>query len=568
MKSLLESGVHFGHQTRRWDPRMARFIFAERNGIHIIDLQKTLGEVKKGYEAVRKAVIDGKSVLFVGTKKQARAAVKREAERCNQFFVNHRWLGGMLTNFTTIRKSIIRLKKIEKMEVDGTFDSLVKKEKLGLLKEKEKLERNLGGIKNMDNLPGLIFIVDSKKESIAVTEARKLNIPIVAIVDTNCNPNDIDFPIPGNDDAIRAIDLFCSIIANACLDAENEASANIFDESEEEGVDPVKLEEEAINTAGVINKDKEPETIEEEVPVEDKKETKKDSPKKEEKKDKEEDSMAAVSMADVKKLRDATNAGMMDCKKSLEQADGNFDEALKILKEKGLADAKKRSDRETKEGGVYVKENGGKIAVALLGCETDFVANNEVFIKAKDAILDKIIETGNEDVALYNDDIQDAIAQIKENIELKNVKLIDVKDNQSASIYIHGNNKIGVVSVFELKDTSIKDNDKFKEFANNICLHITANSPYYVSEENVPASEIEEQKGIISKQMEGTDKPKEVLDKIIDGKVNKYFSEICLLKQNYVKDDKITVQKYIDTVSKELGTEIKITDFVRYMIGS
>ena len=169
----------------------------------------------------------------------------------------------------------------------------------------------------------------------------------------------------------------------------------------------------------------------------------------------------------------------------------------------------------------------------------------------------------------YGDNLKSKITAIaKENVELKEVKLIDVKDNQTASIYIHGNNKIGVVSIFELKDASIKDSDKFKEFANNICLHITANSPYYISEENVPASEIDEQKSIISKQMEGSDKPKDVLDKIIDGKVNKYFSEICLLNQNYVKDDKMTVQKYIDAVSKELGTEIKVADFVRYMIGS
>ncbi len=239
MKSLLESGVHFGHQTRRWDPKMSRYIFAERNGIHIIDLQKTLIEVKKAYEVIRKAVMDNKYVLFVGTKKQARTAIKREAERCNQYYVNNRWLGGMLTNFATIRQSIIKLKKIEKMEVDGTFDSLVKKEKIRLLKEKDKLEKNLGGIKNMDSLPGIIFVIDSKKEAIAVSEAKKLKIPIVAVVDTNCNPDEVDYPIPGNDDAIRAIDLFCSVISNACIDADNVASANIFEEGEGEEVKKV-----------------------------------------------------------------------------------------------------------------------------------------------------------------------------------------------------------------------------------------------------------------------------------------------------------------------------------------
>lgn len=247
MKSLLESGVHFGHQTRRWDPKMAPYIFAERNGIHIIDLQKTMVEINKAYDAVKKAVLQGKSVLFVGTKKQARAAIQKEAERCGQFYVNNRWLGGMLTNFVTIRQSILRLKKIEKMEVDGTFESLPKKERLGLLKEKSKLEQNLGGIKNMDTLPGIVFIVDSKKEAIAVAEARKLKIPIVAIVDTNCNPNEVDYPIPGNDDAIRAIELFCSIIANACLEASNEAGINIISDkgSEEEKELKDSVEEES-----------------------------------------------------------------------------------------------------------------------------------------------------------------------------------------------------------------------------------------------------------------------------------------------------------------------------------
>jgi len=252
MKSLLESGVHFGHQTRRWDPKMSRFIFAERNGIHIIDLQKTIVEIKKAYETVRGVVLKEKPVLFVGTKKQARAAVQREAEKCGQYFVNNRWLGGTLTNFATIKKSIARLKKIEKMEIDGTFETIPKKEKIVLLREKDKLEKNLGGIKNLPGLPGILFLIDSKKEAIAVSEAKKLGIPIVAVVDTNCNPDVIDFPIPGNDDAIRAINLFCSIIANACIDANNETGGNLFDEAEE------KIDPSQIDATGVINKDEMP----------------------------------------------------------------------------------------------------------------------------------------------------------------------------------------------------------------------------------------------------------------------------------------------------------------------
>ena len=234
MKSLLESGVHFGHQVKRWDPRMKKYIFAERNGIHIIDLQKTILAIKDAYDAVRKVTASGKSVLFVGTKKQAQQAIAKEAERCGMYYVNNRWLGGMLTNFSTIKKSLLRLKKIEKMEVDGTFENITKKEISGLQKEKAKLEKNLGGIKEMKELPGIIFIIDTHKEAIAVAEARRMGIPIVAVVDTNCNPEGIDYPIPGNDDAIRAITLFTQIIANAVIEADNETGLKIIENLQDE----------------------------------------------------------------------------------------------------------------------------------------------------------------------------------------------------------------------------------------------------------------------------------------------------------------------------------------------
>lgn len=234
MKSLLESGVHFGHQVKRWDPRMKKYIFASRNGIHIIDLQKTIAAIRESYEAVRKIASSGKSVLFVGTKKQAQQAIQKEAERCGMFYVNNRWLGGMLTNFSTIKKSLQRLKKIEKMEVDGTFANLTKKEVSALQKEKSKLEKNLGGIKEMKELPGAIFIIDTHKEQIAVAEAHRMGIPVIAVVDTNCNPEGIDYPIPGNDDAIRAISLFTSIIANAVIEADNDAGLKIIENLNED----------------------------------------------------------------------------------------------------------------------------------------------------------------------------------------------------------------------------------------------------------------------------------------------------------------------------------------------
>ena len=232
MKQLLEAGVHFGHQTRRWDPRMAEYIFQARNGIHIIDLQKTSKKLDEAYEFIREQSEEGKRILFVGTKKQAQECVKEAAEKSGMFYINERWLGGTLTNFKTIRKRIDRLAELETMEQDGTFDVLPKKEVVLLRKEMEKLNKNLGGIKDMTEIPDVIFLVDPKKEHIAVMEARKLNIPIVGLVDTNCSPEDIDYPIPGNDDAIRAVKLIADVIANAVIEGRQGEAADTSAEEE------------------------------------------------------------------------------------------------------------------------------------------------------------------------------------------------------------------------------------------------------------------------------------------------------------------------------------------------
>ena len=219
MKQLLEAGVHFGHQTRRWNPKMAPYIYTERNGIYIIDLQKSVGMVDEAYQAVSDIAADGGTILFVGTKKQAQDAIKTEAERCGMFYINERWLGGMLTNFKTIKSRVARLKEIERMSEDGTFDVLPKKEVIQLKKEWEKLEKNLGGIKEMKKLPDAIFVVDPKKERICVQEAHALGIPLIGIADTNCDPEELDYVIPGNDDAIRAVKLIVSKMADAVVEA-------------------------------------------------------------------------------------------------------------------------------------------------------------------------------------------------------------------------------------------------------------------------------------------------------------------------------------------------------------
>ncbi|WMM26592.1 30S ribosomal protein S2 [Tissierella sp. MB52-C2] len=219
MKGLLEAGVHFGHQTRRWNPKMAQYIFTERNGIYIIDLQKTVKKVEESYDFIKEIVANGGEVLFVGTKKQAQEAIESEAQRCNMHFVNQRWLGGMLTNYKTIRNRVDRLHELGKMEEEGIFDVLPKKEVIKLKHEEERLEKFLGGIKNMNRIPDVLFVVDPRKERIAVKEAHILGIPVVAIVDTNCDPDEVDYVIPGNDDAIRAVKLLTETVANAVLEA-------------------------------------------------------------------------------------------------------------------------------------------------------------------------------------------------------------------------------------------------------------------------------------------------------------------------------------------------------------
>ncbi len=245
MKQLLEAGVHFGHQTRRWNPKMKKYIFTERNGIYIIDLQKTVRLLDQHYKFVRDLIANGGTILFVGTKKQAMDSIKTEAERCGMFYVNQRWLGGMMTNFKTISKRIGRLEELERMEREGIFDVLTKKEVMSLNREKEKLLKFLGGIRDMKRLPDAVYIIDPRKERIAVAEARKLGIPIIAIIDTNCDPDEIDYPIPGNDDAIRAVKLITSVIANGVMEGKRILEAYRQDEAEvEEAADDATAAEE------------------------------------------------------------------------------------------------------------------------------------------------------------------------------------------------------------------------------------------------------------------------------------------------------------------------------------
>ncbi len=338
MKQLLEAGVHFGHQTRRWNPKMAEYIFTERNGIYIIDLQKTVRKIEEAYMFIRELAENGESVLFVGTKKQAQESIRDEAERCEEFYVNQRWLGGMLTNFKTIRKRIDRLNELDQMEENGLFDVLPKKEVIKLRHEMEKLKKNLGGIRKMDGLPSAVYIVDPRKERIAVLEARKLGIPIVGIVDSNCDPDEIDYIIPGNDDAIRAVKLITSRMADAIL--EGKQGEQMEDEEYEEAQEKEEekeVEKEKIKIPEVHDKSAEAQ-----------KKDKEEEPEKKEKADKEEEEKKETKPDEKPRKSSKTE------KKEEEEATKEVKE--KPEKKKAGRTAKKKTEKESEESGEAAEE--------------------------------------------------------------------------------------------------------------------------------------------------------------------------------------------------------------------
>ena len=363
MKQLLDSGTHFGHQTRRWNPKMKRFIFTDRNGIYIIDLQQTLTYIDKAYEFVKETVAHGGTVLFVGTKKQAQESIADEATRVGMPYVNQRWLGGMLTNFQTVHKRLQRMKELEAMEQTGGFEGRTKKEILMLTREKNKLERSLGGIRDMAKVPSAVWVVDTNKEHLAVWEARKLGIPVIAILDTNCDPDLVDYPIPGNDDAIRSAALLTKVIASAVAEGLQARGRWGGDgKPEADAAEPLaEWEQEQLASATASA-----------APAEHRCGRAEATSRKAD--------MANYTAADVKRLRELTGAGMLDSKNALADTDGDFDKAVEALRIKGAKDVGKRAERATAEGLVAAKDG----ALIELNSETDFVAKNAEFQELAD----------------------------------------------------------------------------------------------------------------------------------------------------------------------------------------
>jgi small subunit ribosomal protein S2 len=621
MKDLLESGVHFGHQTRRWNPKMAPYIFTERNGIHIIDLQKTMAKINEAIAALHTLVRSGGGVLFVGTKKQAQAAVRQAAEQCGMYYVSNRWLGGTLTNFITIRKTIERLRRLEKMETDGTFSLINKKERLGLVREKEKLEKNVGGIKNMSKLPDAIIIFDPKREAIAVNEARTLGIPIFAIVDTNCDPTVIDYVIPGNDDAIRAIKLFAGIFSTTVIEAAQEAGrvleshqttagegfyssgSESFESAEEEAAATSFSSAPAVKTGAHAKAEAK---SEEELLA------RKDAgsqpavaptpasapvapavasapapaapaapapavasaPAPAAAKSQEAAGTGApanFTAEDVKRLRDKTAAGMMDCKRALVETNGDFEKAMLLLREKGLADAAKRVARATKEGMIASASNGKKAVLIEVNCETDFVAKNEVFADFAALLAKSSLASGKEfnsveDLdAATSDELKLTISKLGENITIRRSGSLSA-DAGYVSCYAHGGRIAAIVS-FAFDKPELADNADFQSYARDVAMQVASMSPVALNRDGVPAKVIEDQKEVLRRQSAESGKPAEIIEKMLDGQLSKFFKEITLVDQAYIRDNKMTITELTKSVGDKLGAAITISGFKRFMIG-
>ena len=552
MRQLLEAGVHFGHQTRRWNPKMKRFILGERNGIYLIDLRKTLTGVESAYSFVRDLVAGGGTILFVGTKKQTQGPVAEYAEACNMPFVNQRWLGGMLTNFSTVSGRVKRMQELRAMQAAGDFDGMPKREALQHTRELEKLSRNLGGIANLERLPSAVFVIDTKKEHIAVTEARKLGLPVVAVVDTNCDPDVIDYVIPGNDDAIRSGSLMCRVIADAVVEGRFIAEhrrKTAPPAPEESGPSsaprPRRAQAAAAAAAapaapaaaacrsacaGCARAGRQPRAGRGGLIV------------------------ASYTAKDVSTLRQMTGAGILDCRNALDETGGDLEEAAKLLRERGLAGAAKRSDREASEGAVAVARSGDAAAVVELRCETDFVAKADEFVALTNELAALVAAKGEEAAAELNDAIDGLRSTLKENISVGRVRRLVAEPGQVLDTYLHLQAGRGVNAVAVVIEGGTD------ELAHDIAVHIAFTKPTYLSRDEVPEADVAAERETLTTISRNEGKPEAAMDKIVEGRLTGWFKDRVLLDQAYVRDEK-------QTIAGMLGSA-RIVSFAQVVIGA
>ncbi len=532
MRELLEAGVHFGHQTRRWNPKMRRFIFAERGGIYIIDLQQTQQLLEEAHEFAKNLAGRGGSVLFVGTKKQAQDAVESQAKRVGMPYVNHRWLGGLLTNWRTISDRIDRLHDLRRLRDDEQLELLPPKERIAMLGELEKLEANLGGVADMKRQPEAMFVLDLRKEQLAVREARRLGMPIIALVDTNCDPDEADYVVPGNDDAIRSCDLIARVVADGIAEGKQKVSPAEMSAPAPEPAAPAEAApaedaapaDQPSETSGRCGGGRRPGAG-----------------------DRAGDGRgivaATITAGQVKELRERTGAGMMDCKRALEETKGDVDEAAKLLREKGIAQAAKRSGRETTEGKIALDIDEAVAAMVGVGCETEPVSNNEEFLIFVQRVLNEVERDGPQAADELEDERVELSAKLGENIVVRDAVRFEAGEGEILSGYVHPPaNKIGVL-------IHGKGNP---EIARPLAMHISFAAPLYRTRAEVPEAEINAEREILTKQPDVESKPEDVRGKIVEGRIQKWLSDLVLADQEWIHES----GKKVGAALQEAGFEV------------
>lgn len=588
IKNLLEVGAHFGHQAIHWNPKMSRYVFMKRKGIHIIDLQKTVLYLEKACNQIKNITAQGGKVLFVGTKKQIKELVKEKVGDSGHFYMTQRWIGGLLTNHKVVKKSIERLRKYTEILNDPTKQTdYTKNQLVKIKKERDKLHNMYAGVVDLEKPPEAMFIIDVFCEKNAALEAKTLGIPVFSIVDTNGDPDLVDVIIPGNDDAIRSVGLFLDYVMAAIKegteiykrnrqeedlfteqvkreeslkkDDETEVKSETAPSNEDATADkPVAKKVGLANEANEADKPRKP--MQQESPA-----SAKDA---EEAKEATEGDGVKISANLVKELRDITDVSMMECKKALIQTGGDKDAAIKILRERGMAVAQKRAGKDANEGSVVVlaKDNTGMIA--NLCCETDFVAKSEHFTALVDELVTNFTAQGKsylESEALKTF-ITETTSKTGEKIELSDIQVYE-NDQARFFSYLHANNKVGVVLGLTSDKPEALAQEQVTELGKDLCLQVAAMNPIAISMDKIPATAIEEQKQVFLKQMEDDKKPADIKEKILEGKINKYFGEMCLLDMEFVKENGKAVKDLLAEVSKEVGANLTISEFKRNQIG-
>lgn len=563
IQDLLQAGAHFGHQSRYWNPKMKKYIYGTYNHINIINLEYTLIGLRRACEFVHDLASSRKKLLLVGTKKAAGDIIKEGALAIGQYYVNHRWMGGTLTNYSIICASIYKLNDLNKQKAEGMFHKLTKKEAMMRTRSMLKLERNIGGIKDMNGLPDALFVVDVRHERIAVAEANKLGIPVIGVVDSNSNPDNIDYVIPGNDDSIRSISLLVKAITSSFSEGEQLAEQYSMMRSDKKGLqDSDGQQSKSANLAVTLSKNRKSSENKE---MQDNQNTNavntiNEETTKEENSSTMDTEEVQISASAVKELREMSGAGIMECKKSLKEAKGDINKAANLLRESGLAKQLKRSGRDASEGIVAVRSQNNKAIAVEINCETDFVARNDDFVDFADRVAEAFYkeepQLDGETPQLskqVEEDLQQISQKMGEKLVINKYISISAPENGTVGAYVHTTGKLCALVAI--------DGDE-PQLAKDLAMQVAAMSPIAFSPEDVPQELIEKEKEIFIAQIKDEDKPDDIKEKMITGKLKKFAAEVSLTEQSFFKDP----DKKISDLIKAAG--VKEVKFLRHSIGT